>query len=140
MQPFASLFLTILILCTLSTANPLASQTQDPEVQGGSAPTSPSDTTSDIPRQPLTWRIECMGKEIKRKCRLISQCDNLGVMTSLAPECESKCLCTRGSSRYRFSMLGQMAGAHRGIPNKGSVAKVTGSTRDDEGASSSGRQ
>jgi len=119
MQPIAKLFLAIVILCALYTARSIASQDQGPVAHIGGPSILSSEADPDAPRQHPSWRVECRKKDMQRKCRLISQCDNAGTMTSLSPECEAKCLCVVGSSRY--GMQAGMAESNWGLPNNGAV-------------------
>jgi hypothetical protein len=119
MQPITKPFLAILILCTLCTASFVASQAREPVTHVGSPSILSSDTNPDAAGRPSAWRVECRKKDMQRKCRLISQCDNAGTMISLSPECEAKCLCVVGSSRY--SMQAGMAESNWGLPNHGAV-------------------
>jgi hypothetical protein len=118
MQPFASLLLAILILCALSTVSSVTTDAQGLVAHGGDPPISSSDTNSDPPRRPPAWRIHCRTrdkKDMKRKCRLISQCNNQGIMTSLSPECETKCFCVLGNG---YNVI---FGPNTGLPNNRDV-------------------
>ena len=62
-------------------------------VAHGGGPPLPS---SDPSKHPPLWQIDCWKKDHKvlmRKCRLINQCNNQGIMTALSPECVEKCFC-----------------------------------------------
>jgi hypothetical protein len=118
MQHFAGLLFAILILCTLSIAGSVAGPAQEQVAYGGGPPVSSSDSKSDNPKLPYPWTVECRSKDLKKKCRPISQCDHAGVVSSLIPECEEKCICRRGSTR--FASVRGMAGPGLGEHNHAS--------------------